>query len=286
MSKLAFLGTGLLGAGFAEAAAKRGHTVTAWNRTPEKAKALEAHGVKAHATAAAAIVGADRVHLILKDDVVVDTVLKACGPAIKQTIVIDHSTNSPEATAERAERLAKQGVRYLSAPVFMGPQAARDAAGIMLAAGPRALFESVKADLATMTGRVEYLGERPDLAAAYKLFGNAMILSIAAGLADVYAIAANLSIKPADALNLFTYFNPAGLLAVRGKAMAAGDWKASFELTMARKDAGLMIEASGNLPLAILPAIAERMDVLIEAGYGDCDTGVLAIDAIEASQQQ
>ena len=50
MSKIAFLGTGLLGAAFAEAAAKRGDTVTAWNRSPDKARALETFGVVAAAS--------------------------------------------------------------------------------------------------------------------------------------------------------------------------------------------------------------------------------------------
>ena len=60
----------------------------------------------------------------------------------------------------------------------MGPPAARNAQGSMMVAGPSALFESVKADLAKMTGRLEYLGERGDVAAANKLLGNAMLLGV------------------------------------------------------------------------------------------------------------
>ena len=41
MTQIAFLGTGLLGTGLAEAAAKRGDQITVWNRTAEKARALE-----------------------------------------------------------------------------------------------------------------------------------------------------------------------------------------------------------------------------------------------------
>ena len=47
MANVTFLGTGLMGAALAEAAAKRGDRVTAWNRTAEKAKALEVFGVRA-----------------------------------------------------------------------------------------------------------------------------------------------------------------------------------------------------------------------------------------------
>ena len=161
MAHIAFLGTGLLGSAFAEAAAKRGDTVTAWNRSPEKVRALAEFGVKAAATPAEAVRGASRVHLVLKDDAVVNEVIAAARPALSaDAILIDHSTTLPAGAAERFAHLQAQGVKYLHCPVFMGPAAARSAQGLMLVTGPGALFESVQADLARMTGRLEYLGER------------------------------------------------------------------------------------------------------------------------------
>ena len=280
MTKLTFLGTGLIGGALAEAAAKRGDQVTAWNRTHAKAEALRAHGVRAAATVAEAVAGADRVHLALPDDHAVDGLLDACGDALVGPLVIDHSTASPAGTAARAARLAKEGIAFLSAPVFMSPQMCRTASGMMLAAGPRAVFERAEAGLKQMTGTVDYLGERADLAAAFKLFGNAMILTVTSGLADVYAMAANLGISAPEAHALFGKFNAAGVIAYRGLAMAKGDYRASFELTMARKDLRLMIEAAGPQALAVLPAIAARMDTLIAQGHGSEDLGVLSIGAV------
>ena len=51
-----------------------------------------------------------------------------------------------------------------------------------------------------MTGDVWYLGDRGDLAAAYKLFGNSMLFAINAGLTDVLAMAKNLGVPAEDAL--------------------------------------------------------------------------------------
>ena len=169
---------------------------------------------------------------------------------------------------------------FVHAPVFMTPKMCRQAGGIMLAAGPQATFARAEAALGAMTGRVDYLGERPDLAAANKLFGNAMILTICGGLADVYAMAASLGIEATAAHALFGMFNPVGVLAYRGAAMARGDYTPTFELTMARKDARLMIETARGRELAVLPAIARRMDVLIERGFGSDDMGVLSVDAV------
>jgi 3-hydroxyisobutyrate dehydrogenase-like beta-hydroxyacid dehydrogenase len=253
MATVAFLGTGLMGAALAEAAAKRGEKVSAWNRTAAKAHALAAFGVRGADTVADAVRGAERIHIMLTDDAAVDPVLDAAGDALKTALVIDHSTTSPAGTAARAKRLA---------------------------AGPQATFARAEPALKAMTGKLEYLGERRDLAAANKLFGNAMLIAICGGLADVYSMATSLGIDAKDAHALFGKFNPAGVVTYRGAAMASGDYAPTFELTMARKDVRLMIEVAKGKELAALPGIARRMDDLIARGFGGDDMGVLAVDAV------
>jgi 3-hydroxyisobutyrate dehydrogenase-like beta-hydroxyacid dehydrogenase len=66
--------------------------------------------------------------------------------------------------------------------------------------------------------------------------------------------------------------------------MALGDYTPAFELAMARKDAGLMIELAGKRELAVLPAVAARIDALIARGFGSDDLGVLAVDAVPKRQ--
>jgi len=281
VAHIAFLGTGLLGAAFAEAAAKRGDTVSAWNRSQDKLQALASFGVKPAATPADAVRGAARVHVVLKDDAVVEEVIAAARPALDaDAVIIDHTTTLPVLTAQRSQRLNAQGVKYLHCPVFMGPPAARDAKGSMLAAGPKALFESVKADLAAMTGRLEYMGERADLAAINKLFGNAMIISVSAAMADILTLAQASDVPPQDAVKLLGLLDLNAMVAGRGGNMAKGNFAASFELAMARKDVRLMLETGGTRPLAVLPGIAARMDQLIAAGHGTKDASVLGIDAV------
>jgi 3-hydroxyisobutyrate dehydrogenase-like beta-hydroxyacid dehydrogenase len=281
MANIAYLGTGLLGAAFAEAAAKRGDTVTAWNRSPEKVLALAQFGVRSAATPALAVQGASRVHLVLKDDAVVEEVLSAARSGLSpEAIIIDHSTTLPRLTAERAQRLHSQSMKYLHCPVFMGPAAARNAQGSMMVAGPSTLFESVKAELARMTGRLEYLGERTDLAAVNKLFGNGMIIGIMAVVADILTMAQANDVDGVDAIKLLGLLDLNAMVAGRGMNMAKGSFAVTFELAMARKDVRLMLETVGERPMAALPAVAARMDQLIAAGRGAEDGSVLAIDAV------
>ena len=281
MASVAFLGTGMLGGAMVEGMLRRGDTVTVWNRTEAKARALESFGAKVAATPADAVVGAERVHMTFSDDEVVDQMLAAFTPHLQTgTLVIDHTTASPRGTKARIERMKAAGVAFIHAPVFMSPQMARDSIGIILASGPQAVYDACRDTLEAMTGQVWYLGEQGDLAAAYKIFGNSMLFVIAAGVTDVFAMAKGLGIAPADALTVFSKFQPGGLITSRGDKMARGDFNATFELTMARKDMRLMLEAAAGQPLVVLPSIAKAMDEAIAKGHGKDDLGVIAAEVV------
>jgi 3-hydroxyisobutyrate dehydrogenase-like beta-hydroxyacid dehydrogenase len=280
MTRIAFLGTGLLGGALAEAAAKRGDQVTVWNRTAEKARALEQFGITVAATPADAVRGAAIVHLVLKDDAVVADVIAKLKPGLEaNAIITDHTTTLPALTAERVKTLNAEGVRYLHCPVFIGPAAARLGQGTILVAGPRQLFDAVKDDLSRMATKVEYAGERGDLAAVYKLCGNAFIIGINALVADVFSVASGANVPAADALRVVQFFDPSAVITGRGRNMVAKAFAPSFELEMARKDVRLMIETAASKPLAVLPGVAKRMDTLIAEGHGAEDLAVMGKDA-------
>ncbi len=146
----------------------------------------------------------------------------------------------------------------------------------MLVAGPRPLYEAVEAYLTPLTRDLWYVGERPDLAAAFKLFGNAMLFLMGAGLADVFHMADALGVDRAQVLGVFDRVRMDTVLGIRGKKVLSGDYSTSFTLTTARKDARLMIESAGDEPVPLVHALAVRMDELIASGHGGLDLAVLA----------
>ncbi len=278
MTRTALLGTGLLGSGMVRRLLTKGVRVTVWNRSAEKARVLERDGALAAASAADAVRDADRIHIVLSDDRVVDGVLEQIVPAVKAgAIVIDHSTTLPEETKRRAERMRAKGVRFLHAPVFMSPQMATDGVGLILVSGARNDLDDVKTELDGMTGEVWYLGERPDLAANYKLYGNCMLFAISGGLADVIAMARANGVDPVEAMSIFTKFQPGNIVAARGPRMARGETTpAMFTIQMARKDVRLMTEAAKDQDLVVLPGVAKRMDELIGSGGAEFDITAIA----------
>jgi 3-hydroxyisobutyrate dehydrogenase len=277
---ISVLGTGLLGSGFTRALRRAGQPVHVWNRTAAKARALEAEGARAFDDPAEAIRGAERSHVVLSDDAAVEAVLTAAAvPA--GALVIDHTTTSTAGARDRTERWAQAGVTYVHAPVFMGPQNAAESTGLMLVSGDRTVLERVRPLLQPMTGKLVDLGPRVDAAAAFKLIGNLFLMAFTAGCADVLGLAKAMDVPPEEAAALFEHFNPGAAVGARFRRMIGGTFvPPSWELAMARKDARLIqaeVDRAG-VALALLPAIAARMDAVIAEGHGGADWTVIAKD--------
>ncbi len=282
---IAFFGMGLLGTGFVRALRRRGEDVRVWNRTAEKARVLEADGAHAFADVAEAARGATRIHLTLADDAAVDEVLERASAGFAPGVtIVDHTTTSATGTRARAAHWAARGVDFQHAPVFMGPQNALESTGIMLASGDAGRFERVRPELAKMTGKLVYLGPEAERAASFKLLGNLFLMFLTAGVSEVLTLAKALDVKPEDAIALFDTFNPGAMVPTRAKRMVAGDFSTpSWELSMARKDARLMLEEGERhgVPLPMLPAIAATMDRFLARGHGHDDWTVIVKDALE-----
>jgi 3-hydroxyisobutyrate dehydrogenase len=281
---IAFLGTGLLGANFVKALLKKGNEVQVWNRTAEKAKALEAEGAKAFELVTDAVKGADTIHITLKDDASVDDVLAQALPGLKAgVIIIDHTTTSAEGAAQRTQDWKERGYTYLHAPVFMGPQNALESTGYMLVSGDQELIQKLDEELAAMTGKVLNFGTTVNRAAGIKLIGNLFLVAFTAGVADTLALGKAMDIPLEDIFTLFDSWNPGAMLPARIKKMTGNSFdKPTWELVMARKDTQLFLDAAklGNKQLTVIPAVAKEMDRWIEKGHGHEDWTVIGKDAV------
>ncbi len=269
----------MLGSGFVKSLRRQGYAVNVWNRSHEKAQALEATGARAFADAADAARDADIVHLCVRDDAAVDAILDAALPGMRaQTPVIDHTTVLPSGVVARAARLDAAGHPFLHAPVFMGPPQSESATGTMLASGPRARFDQLEPHLAKMTGKVVYLGERADVAAVYKLMGNLMILATVGGLRDLFAFAQANGVSKTDAYTLFDFYSPQGQIEGRGKRMAENAFEPAWTVDMALKDANLMRAGASGTTLAVVDAVVGELERAIADGAAGLDLAAIARD--------
>lgn len=278
----AFLGMGLLGSNFVRAMLKKGEQVQVWNRTPSRARAMEASGAKAFEEVSEAVKGADTIHLTLKDDDSVNEVLEQAASGFRPgAVIVDHTTTSARGAVERTAAWKKRGYPYLHAPVFMGPQNALESTGYMMVSGNQELIAKMEPELSKMTGKLINFGMEEGRAAGIKLAGNLFLLAFTSGLSDMLSLARAMGIPPEDLRKLFDSWNPGAMAPARLKRITEGNFtQPSWELNMARKDAGLMMTAAeqGGGHLAVIPAVAAEMDRWIARGHGHDDWTVIATD--------
>jgi 2-hydroxy-3-oxopropionate reductase len=160
MDKVAFLGTGLMGAPMARNLLSHGFDVTVWNRSPEKAAVLAADGATVAPSAKIAASAADIVVTMLSDGPAVADLLfeQGVADAMKQgSVVVDMSSIQPQQARSHHTRLAEFGIGHIDAPVSGGTKGAQAASLAIMAGGDSEVFERVRPALSAM-GRPVLVG--------------------------------------------------------------------------------------------------------------------------------
>ena len=264
---VAVLGTGTMGAPMASNLAEAGLDVRAWNRTTEKARAVD--GAQVCETPAEAADGADFVLTLLSDgDAVEETVreLDFGGAAWLQM-----STVGIEAT-ERLMELAGDAP-FVDAPVVGTKQPAEKGELIVLASGPREARERAKPVFDAVSARVVELGDAGE-GTRLKLVINSWLVILVEGLAETMAFSEAIGIDPERFLETIEG-GPTGpaYAQLKGRMMMAREFDPAFSLALARKDARLVLEAAERhgFDAALVELVARKMDEAIAAGHGDED---------------
>jgi 3-hydroxyisobutyrate dehydrogenase-like beta-hydroxyacid dehydrogenase len=292
MATIAFCGVGMMGSPMAARLQSSGHTVRIWNRTYAKAEtwAREWHGVACQTPADAAD-PASELHLMLANDDAVDRALFDGDGALKTlhegSLVVDHSTVSALTVEPRASRIKDGGWKYLHAPVLAGPSNVAKGEGLMLVAGSNAVYGDARTTLQQIIEKHWYIGEKERDAASFKLMANLMLLDITQALAEFFSLGRACGINPEWAMQLFEHFDPGKTIFVRGPRMARGDYAATFQASMAAKDADLMLRVahSGGADLPGIELVQHRLLRLMKSGHGDLDLGALAMAEVHPTTE-
>ena len=124
MSKIGFVGLGLMGSPMSRNLIKAGHEVTVWNRTAARMDEVVAAGATSAGSAKDAAKGNDVTVTMVGDSADVEQVVLDQDGVIegahRGSVVIDMSTISPSVTRAVAGKLREKGVEMLDAPVSGG----------------------------------------------------------------------------------------------------------------------------------------------------------------------
>jgi 3-hydroxyisobutyrate dehydrogenase-like beta-hydroxyacid dehydrogenase len=162
VTRIGFLGMGVMGSRMSARLLTAGHQVTVWNRTREKTIPLEKKGAAVAASPAEAAAGKDLVLSNLTDGPALKSVLLGPAGALEARPLprafVDFATISPADSAEIAAEVESRGVGFLRAPVSGTMVVAEAGKLTILASGDRAVFEAADPVLAALGETRYYVG--------------------------------------------------------------------------------------------------------------------------------
>jgi 3-hydroxyisobutyrate dehydrogenase len=159
---IGFIGTGVMGSRMVIRLLEHGQQVHIYNRTKEKARALEAQGAIVEESIASLARNSDVIFtcLSMPEDVfeVYQGEYGILQNARGGTICIDLTTVGADTSKIIFEKAAVRGISYLDSPVSGGPEGARDGTLTIMVGGEREVFEKVSPILNVLGGTIEFLG--------------------------------------------------------------------------------------------------------------------------------
>lgn len=275
MSKIGFIGTGVMGSAMINNLIKNNYQVNVYNRTPEKAKALTSIGAIFTSTIEECVKDVDYIITIvgMPNDVkeVYDEIFKY---AKKGSIAIDMTTSSPSLAKEIFEKGKEKGIDVLDAPVSGGDIGAQKGTLSIMVGGEKEAFDKLVPIFKSMGTNINYMGKA----------GSGQHTKMANQIAIAGTIAAvNESIKYAKEMGLD--LNEVLNAIASG---AAGSWQLSNngpKIINQDNDPGFFIKhfikdmkiadeeaINNNLELEILQKVLKQYELLEEKGYGDLGT--------------
>ena len=189
--KIGWIGLGRMGEAMVIKLLKAGHDVHVWNRTASKAAHLADYGAQIEATKLG-LADCEVVFTMVSTTDDLKEVLFGPGGLITGTkrpqVVVDSSSISQEGSAEIRHELEKVGVAYLCAPVSGNAKVAKAGKLLVVASGPKALYDKVEPYLAAMSRKVMWAGEG-ELARVWKIAHNTMFGVIIQNLCEITVMA-------------------------------------------------------------------------------------------------
>lgn len=272
---IGFLGVGLMGSRQARRLLDAGYALKVWNRSADKAKALEVFGARAVETPAEAVVDAEVVILMLENGSAVADVLYARGAAAALrpgAILVDMSSIKPAEAQENARRLAEQGVAHIDAPVSGGTVGAEQGTLAIMAGGDARAYATVEPIFKVM-GRPTHVGG-PGAGQLAKL-ANQIIVGVTIGaVAEALILAERGGADPVKVREaLRGGFAESRVLDLHGGRMLTRDFVTKGRSVTHLKDIDNALEAADRLGLAHTPytqATAELFRGLLK-NFGDLD---------------
>ena len=261
MTKITFLGLGVMGYPMAGHLARAGHEVTVYNRTAAKAGAWASeHGGATGATPAEASKGAEMVMACVGND---NDLRSIClGPdgafasMAEGSIFVDHTTVSAAVTRELYEAARIKGIAFVDAPVSGGQAGAENGQLSIMCGGDQADFDRAEPAMAVYSKLCRRIGES-GAGQMTKMCNQIAIAGLVQGLSEALHFASKAGLDGASVVEVISQ-GAAGSwqMSNRFETMLDDHFEHGFAVDWMRKDLGICLatadENGASLPVTAL----------------------------------
>ena len=293
--RVGFIGLGIMGMPMAHNLIKAGFGVVVYNRTASKTERIVSEGARKADSPRELASEASVVITIVSDTPDVESVILGENGVIEgikpDSVVIDMSTISPQATLGIAARLGEKGVHMLDAPVSGGEQGAINGALSIMVGGDAEVLKRCQPIFEAMGKNIIHVGSN-SMGQTVKLMNQILVTGTLNAVVEALVFAQKSGVDLEKAIS-----------AVEGGA--AGSWQLTnlapriirrdfdpgFMINLMQKDLNLVMETAGELgvPLLATSFVQQMFYSLQSAGEGKSGTQALVkamerLTGVEVSQ--
>ena len=254
MSKVGFVGLGIMGKPMAANLIKGGHTLFLSSRSSVPAE-LTAAGGTACASAKEVAQKADIIITMVPDTPDVEKVLFGANGIAEGLasgkIVVDMSSISPFETKAFAERINKLGCEYVDAPVSGGEVGAKNAALTIMVGANESTFEKVKPLFELMGKNITLVGGN-GAGQTCKVANQIIVALNIEAVSEALLFAAKAGADPAKVRQaLMGGFAASRVLEVHGERMIKRTFEPGFRIELHQKDLNLALSTARKIGVSL-----------------------------------
>jgi 3-hydroxyisobutyrate dehydrogenase-like beta-hydroxyacid dehydrogenase len=275
--RIGFIGLGLMGHGMAKNLVTKGFPLTVKvNRDRSRLEDIVAAGAKEATTNTEVGSNSDVVIICVGGSPQVEDIVFGAdgllGAAREGLLVVDTSTAEPGSTAKIREALAARGTTFVDAPLARTPKEAEEGRLNSMVGADEATFERVKPVLAAFCENIFHVGP-PGAGHTLKLVNNFMALTIAASIAEAFAVASKANVRLDKLFEVVSQgaLNSNIFQMIGGGAIQGDLTRMKFSIVNAAKDLRYYTHLAESLPVATFlgEAVHQSYAQAVALGLGD-----------------
>lgn len=275
MSKIGFIGLGIMGKPMCKNLLKAGYEVTAFDLNPSSVEEVVACGAKAGSSNADVASKSDIVITMVPNSPHVKAAVLGAGGVLEGAkeglILIDMSSINPSGSQEVCAEVEKRGCFMLDAPVSGGEPKAVDGTLAIMVGGRADIFEKVKEILQVMGATVSRCGEI-GAGNTTKLANQIIVAANIAAVGEALVLGKKAGVEP-EAIYQAIRSGLAGSTVMDAKVpmMLEGNFKPGFRINLHIKDLNNALDAGHDVG-ASLPLTAQIMEMMQWLKANGCET--------------